>query len=187
MLDQFGKAREVNPGEETRSTVEEEQAANQGEVTEKNGGRDEGREVGTETSGYWTQTMASSGTATTTQLFGYGLRKFKRLRRRTFLGSVLSATSEDAFSMIGIAGEIFTGLDEPSSVSEAPKISDCERFEESIAEELDRLWEKGTFKKGLPQGTTPIKLRFLFNIKLAADEIIERYKSTLVASRYTQR
>ena len=55
-------------------------------------------------------------------------------------------------------------------------------------DELDGLWEKGTFaKEPLPQGIAPVKTRFVFKIKRNADGSIERYKSRLVAKGFTQR
>ena len=105
-----------------------------------------------------------------------------------FMASAFSTESEEAFCMMGIAGEISTGPGEPSSVKEALESNDAKRWKESMAEELDGLWDKGTFaEQSAPKGVVPVKTRFVFKIKRASDGSVERYKSRLVAKGFTQR
>ncbi|MGH0052594.1 MAG: reverse transcriptase domain-containing protein, partial [Sphaerochaetaceae bacterium] len=65
---------------------------------------------------------------------------------------------------------------------------DSEKWRSSMAEELDDLWKTGAFRqRKAPKGIVPIKTRFVFKVKRAADGSIERYKARLVAKGYVQR
>lgn len=85
--------------------------------------------------------------------------------------------------MKGIAGEIsIDGVGETTSVKEYSESPESDQWKESIAEELNDLRKKGTFKKEPPpRGVVPIKKSFVFEIERTADGNVERFKSTLVA------
>lgn len=64
------------------------------------------------------------------------------------LASVFSTVPEEAFCMMGIAGNIPSGPGESSSAEEAFEEPNCDRWKESMAEELKDLWEEATFREG---------------------------------------
>ncbi|CAN0491858.1 unnamed protein product, partial [Discosporangium mesarthrocarpum] len=54
--------------------------------------------------------------------------------------------------------------------------------------EMQGLWDKGTFSDDdAPPGQKPIKTQFVYKIKRAGDNAVERYKARLVAKGFTQR
>ena len=106
----------------------------------------------------------------------------------TFLAALLKEGSEDAFCILGMAGEISTGNEEPSTIQEALSSEASSQWRRAIEKETEGLWSKGSFEEEAPPaGTKPVKTRFVFKIKRAADGTIERYRSRLVAKGFTQR
>lgn len=64
------------------------------------------------------------------------------------LQSLFSTEPEEEFFITKISGENSTGPGERTSVREALEGSESDRWKESLAEGLNGLWEKRTFRKG---------------------------------------
>lgn len=61
--------------------------------------------------------------------------------------------------LVCCASKIPTGPVKSTSVTEALEGPDSDRWKTSMAEEPNGMWEKGTFREGLPpQGTVPTKM-----------------------------
>ncbi|CAN0507140.1 unnamed protein product, partial [Discosporangium mesarthrocarpum] len=96
--------------------------------------------------------------------------------------------NDDAFCLVGLAGEAATGPDEPSTTREALAGEDADKWQEAMDKEMQGLWDKGTFDDDdAPPGRKPIKTQFVYEIKRAADGAVERYKARLVPKGFTQR
>ncbi|CAM9419343.1 unnamed protein product, partial [Sphacelaria rigidula] len=57
-----------------------------------------------------------------------------------------------------------------------------------MEDEMEGLWGQGTFtEEPLPHDKTPVKTRFIYQIKRTADGAVKRYKARVVARGFTQR
>lgn len=147
---------DIDLGEETGSTVEEEQAVDQGQDME-------------ETTKEETKKEPSKREAPDS-----GLRGSRRLKQRLrqnysdmvfgnaadcdgehFWTLAFSTGSEEVSHMMKIADQIPKGPEEPNIVTEALEGLDSDRWKESIAEKSNDLWKKGTFSF-TTEGTVPV-------------------------------
>lgn len=77
-----------------------------------------------------------------------------------------------------------TSVDEPRTYNQAIR-HDC--WKEAMAAEIKALQENNTWKLvDLPPGKTSIGCKWVYKVKLKADDSIERYKARLVAKGFTQ-
>lgn len=77
---------------------------------------------------------------------------------------------------------------EPTTLAEALRRPDGDKYLESAIEEVRAHLENGTWKVvRLPQGKRAIGSRWVFKIKRTSDGSIERYKGRIVAKGYSQR
>jgi Reverse transcriptase (RNA-dependent DNA polymerase)/GAG-pre-integrase domain/gag-polypeptide of LTR copia-type len=77
---------------------------------------------------------------------------------------------------------------EPTTLAEALRRPDGDKYLESAIEEVRAHLENGTWKVvRLPRGKRAIGSRWVFKIKRTADGSIERYKGRIVAKGYSQR
>ncbi|CAG8681828.1 11691_t:CDS:1, partial [Acaulospora colombiana] len=77
---------------------------------------------------------------------------------------------------------------EPSSLKEALRRSDADKWVEAAADEIGAHMRNGTWELvPLPAGRKAIGSRWVFKIKKNADGSIERYKGRIVAKGYAQR
>ncbi|CCA77031.1 hypothetical protein PIIN_11016 [Serendipita indica DSM 11827] len=77
---------------------------------------------------------------------------------------------------------------EPTTLGEALKRPDSDKYVQAAIEEVRAHLENGTWKLvRLPQGKKAIGSRWVFKIKRDADGSISKYKGRIVAKRYAQR
>ena len=77
---------------------------------------------------------------------------------------------------------------EPSTLSEALKQPDGDKWMQAAIEEITSLVANGTWQPvRLPEGRKAIGCRWVFKVKKNADGSVERYKARLVAKGFSQR
>ena len=77
---------------------------------------------------------------------------------------------------------------EPSTLSEALKRPDGDKWMQAAIEEITSLVANGTWQPvRLPEGRKAIGCRWVFKVKKNADGSVERYKARLVAKGFSQR
>lgn len=92
-----------------------------------------------------------------------------------FLASKFATGLQEAFCLIGIAGEIPTAPGEPNSVKEASEGPGIDESKNFMAEELGGLSEKGILREGpTPKGRVSVKMRCVLKLKRSADDAITR-------------
>ena len=76
----------------------------------------------------------------------------------------------------------------PRTYEEAMSPAFRDKYEPAIKAELDSLLSNKTFGEAtaVPEGTTPLGLRWIFDVKRDTDGNVIRYKARLVAKGYTQ-
>ncbi|CAM9433067.1 unnamed protein product [Choristocarpus tenellus] len=89
---------------------------------------------------------------------------------------------------MSMAGDISIGHHEPSTIAEALAQPDAEHWQEAMEQEMEGQRSKRTFheSESLPPGKTPVKTRFIFEIKRTVNGDIERFKARLVARGFSQ-
>ncbi|CAM9552154.1 unnamed protein product [Choristocarpus tenellus] len=102
--------------------------------------------------------------------------------------NLLRSSMDDAYCLMGMAGDISMGHQEPSTITEALAGSDAEHWKRAMEQEMDGQPTKGIFHEGesLPPGRRPVKTRFIFKIKRTANADIERFEARLVARDFSQ-
>ncbi|CAM9887930.1 unnamed protein product [Choristocarpus tenellus] len=97
--------------------------------------------------------------------------------------NLLRSSTDDAYCLMGMAGDTSIGHQEPSTIAEALAGPDAEQWKKEMEQEMEGQLTKGTFCEGesLPPGRRPVKTIFIFKIKRTAHGDIERYKARLVA------
>ncbi|CAN0014305.1 unnamed protein product [Choristocarpus tenellus] len=102
--------------------------------------------------------------------------------------NLLRSSTDDAYCLMGMAGDISIGHQEQSTIAEALAEPDAEHWKKAMEQEMEGQRTKGTFHEGesLPPGRRPVKTRFIFKIKRTAHGDIERYKARLVARGFSQ-
>ncbi|CAM9685456.1 unnamed protein product, partial [Choristocarpus tenellus] len=100
--------------------------------------------------------------------------------------NLLRSSTDDAYCLMGMAGDISIGHQEPSTIAEALVGPDAEHWKKAMEQEMEGQRTKGTFHEGerLPPGRRPVN--FTFKIKRTAHGDIERYKARLVARGFSQ-
>ncbi|CAM9822791.1 unnamed protein product [Choristocarpus tenellus] len=101
--------------------------------------------------------------------------------------NLLRSSTDDAYCLMGMAGDISIDHQEPSTIAEALAGPDAEHWKKAMEQEMEGQRTKATFHEGenLPPGR-PVKTRFIFKIKRTAHRDIERYKARLVARGFSQ-
>ncbi|CAN0062222.1 unnamed protein product, partial [Choristocarpus tenellus] len=102
--------------------------------------------------------------------------------------NLLRSSTDDAYCLMGIAGDISIGHQQRSTIAEALAGPDAEHWKKAMEQEMEGQRTKGTFHEGesLPPGRRPVKIRIIFKIKRTAHGDIERYKARLVARGFSQ-
>ncbi|CAN0011403.1 unnamed protein product, partial [Choristocarpus tenellus] len=102
--------------------------------------------------------------------------------------NLLRSSTDDAYCLMGMTGNLSIGHQEPSTIAEALAGPDAEHWKKAMEQEMEGQQTKGTFREGesLLPGRRPVKTRFIFKIKRTAHGDIERYKARLVARDFSQ-
>ncbi|TPX55786.1 DNA-directed DNA polymerase [Powellomyces hirtus] len=86
-----------------------------------------------------------------------------------------------------LAEAVAPGEDTPASLKAALKVPDARQWEQAAQTELNSLHANHTWDLvPLPAGCQPIKYKWVFKIKRAADGSLQRYKAHLVAKGFSQ-
>ncbi|CAM9672987.1 unnamed protein product, partial [Choristocarpus tenellus] len=84
--------------------------------------------------------------------------------------NLLRSSTDDAYCLMGMAGDISIGHQEPSTIAEALAGPDAEHSKKAMEQEMEGQRTKGTFHEGesLPPVRRPVKTRFIFKIERTA-------------------
>jgi Reverse transcriptase (RNA-dependent DNA polymerase) len=96
--------------------------------------------------------------------------------------SHISGDATVSFALIAAPSTV-----EPVSYEEAMNRPDSDKWLKAAQEEMDSIYQAGTWTLvPLPSGRSAIGCKWVFKLKLKADNSIDRYKARLVAKGFSQ-